>query len=766
MTTGAQYVTIVNYLRKGKDGEPGKDGVTVRVSPDTLVFRTNDKGEIDNSSLSQSAQIKVYQGDKDITASCVFTDDNAVFVNSSGYVMIKAQTDGSVGVVKFSSVTTAATVDGHKIPNTAGYANLSIPCMTNGKTYKAQVRFAVDGGSFWGGLSSTSSGLEANYTSLSNRVGELDTTSEALVKKVGTLEVTSDRISAKVNQTEVRDRNLIPNSYVRLGSNKYGICERKVRLEKSKCYALTVWGKISPAVSLREGTLSAFVYKTDENGVWTWMKQVDINTVEDSKSTVKFDDVPSDGEYNFAAFPYPRQENGGLVYLRCAQLEEIPSSEDDATSWSAANSDPTVYGNILPQLSTGNGWTLATGSEITVGGYSVDGHSLNVLHLKANSVAVGATLKNITTGSDKSYTLSFFAKGSGAFQTLFTPNCLFAVDDTEATSTASDGSFATDRQLTSEWKRYSVTYTAGGTNTSLLIQLKQGGEMWLAGVKLEPYGRMTDYADRNISVDDIKATGIDIYNKRIDVTANQFNIYNNVGERTFSVDADGMVTMNYIALGGMFNKNGVHITSLSQFNNLFTAEKDPLTQQWLAFPVVAKMYGIYYLDEAIGLSVEGLPLRLHLPSAYVDADGYFYGDVYNSEGKLDRTKLQQIRAMVGNTVLIYNDSSEDVEVECMSPYFEDVWVKVTTKVATSGTQQATPSQGVLSPDVSEGLEKPTTNGSINPDERYAGRRRNNLVCNLTGSNHRFISLTCVCEVGSRGWENIYWLGNYGQGFDT
>lgn len=560
---GALYVTIVNYLRKGKDGKDGEDGVVVRITPDTLVFATDDNGEIKSSSLSQKAQIKVYKGSKDITASCTFADKNAVFVNCQGYVSKSVVGGGAVGLVQFSAINTAATVDGHKIPSTAGYANISIPCTLDGKTYTAQVKFTVDGGSFWGGLSSTSKGLEANYTSISGEIDSLYTANGSLTKRVGTLEVTSDRISAKVNQTEVRDRNLIPNSYVNQGSGIYGFCKRKIRLEKGKSYAMSIWGRIDSTLSARGGSMRAHVYKENSSGTWTYTQYVDLTSTTDSKAETKWTHAGETGEYQFAVFPYPRKDDGGgKCFLQCAQIEKIEDLTNGyGTAWSANNDDAVALGNILPDIRS-SAWTFGNGAAIAPDKVEIDGRSLDVVvgvSSSSSDLDVMGLGKVLTLGRGSVYTMSFWAQGRGSFNSYLyndsSNGCSWAMRDDGSWSEYIDGAVLPDRTLSNEWKRYSVTFSVD-TDVAvgfIPVRLRKNGMVAIAGLKLEPYGRATEYTNRAITTEEMLATGIDIFNKKVIVTADKFEVRNNLGNTTAKVNADGVFeTSDIVCKGGKF----------------------------------------------------------------------------------------------------------------------------------------------------------------------------------------------------------------------
>lgn len=560
---GALYVTTINYLRKGKDGKDGEDGVVVRITPDTLVFATDGNGEIKNSSLSQKAQIKVYKGSKDITASCTFADKNAVFVNCQGFVSKNVVGGGAVGLVQFSAINTAATVDGHKIPSTAGYANISIPCTLDGKTYTAQVKFTVDGGSFWGGLSSTSKGLEANYTSISGRMDDAEAANGTLTERVGTLEVTSDRISAKVNQTEVRDRNLIPNSYVNQGSGIYGFCKRKIRLEKGKSYAMSIWGRIDSTLSARGGSMRAYVYKENSSGTWTYTQYVDLTSTTDSKAETKWTHAGETGEYQFAVFPYPRKDDGGgKCFLQCAQIEKIEDLTNGyGTAWSANNDDAVALGNILPDIRS-SAWTFGNGAAIAPDKIEIEGRSLDVVVGVSSSSAeldVMGLGKVLTLGRGSVYTMSFWAQGRGSFNSYLyddsSNGCSWAMRDDGSWSEYIDGAVLPDRTLSNEWKRYSVTFSVD-TDVAvgfIPVRLRKNGMIAIAGLKLEPYGRATEYTNRAITTEEMLATGIDIFNKKVIVTADKFEVRNNLGNTTAKVNADGVFeTSDIVCKGGKF----------------------------------------------------------------------------------------------------------------------------------------------------------------------------------------------------------------------
>ncbi len=601
--------------------------------------------------------------------------------------------------------------------------------------------------------------------SITEAMSEATEAANGAVESISEIKQTVDGISLKVTQTEVRDRNIIANSYLNLASTLYGFAVRDFTLEAGKTYTLSAKGKVKTG-----GELRIFVYREDSAGTWTWSKYLSIMAEEESRASVTFADVPETGTYHVTCYSYP-QTSGVAVFVRYIQLEE----GKEATAWSMNANDPAVNGNLLPDIngnipdSSDSAWVM-DGVDKTEGAKLPDGGTYTIYHKKNTGTEAEymAYVEDgcIDIGNGTSYTLSFWAKGTGKITSRISSSVLSVLtcDGTEG----DDAEFT----LSSDWKRFWATFSTnrddeGNDTTFTVIEAAAGAEVWATGFKLEPYGRCTAYSADGVTTDALLGTGIDITNRKIEVTADQFTIQNNQGEQTFDVNADGLVTMNHIAIGGMINKFPVDITA-GNFDTLFDSEQELVTQTWIAKPKISQFYGIYYFTASTGKSPSGTPLTLNMPSAYVNPDGNFTGDVFDEDGNLSVALLRSVRALVGNTVQIYNDSADDICVTGMSPYFEDVWVtstasKVVTKSAASGT---TPSSGGVASDATSGLEKSSDTGDINPDQRYAGRKRNEMTVTLKGGKHQFVSLQCVCEVGSMGWENIYWLVNYGQGLNT
>lgn len=420
-------------------------------------------------------------------------------------------------------------------------------------------------------------------------------TRESEIKSVRSeIKQSADAISLKVEQTAEKDRNLLSNSYFQIGSDIWGVCQRKVMLEKGKSYALTVWGKIDSMMSVTTANglikivpnthkMRAHIWTANTSGTWTYDQYAEIDTANKTGyATVKFNDVPATGEYSFAIFPDEEinETNGKyLFYATCAQIEEIPSIEADGTAWSLGKKDPAIYGNLLPRL---GGWTFGTGCALRPNEAEVEGHRLDIAGGANQSDTAGLDiirLDGITLASGETYTLSFWARGKGSFQTyLFNGGirvCSYAVRDDGESSGLKDGSIEPQRALTTDWKRYSVTFsvkTSGAANI-IPVRLAKGGSVNICGVKLEPFGRLTDFTDQNVTVEELEATGIDIRGRKITATADTFEVKNNNGKTTAKVNADGVFeTTDIKCHGGTFeNINATDMTATGGTYNNITA---------------------------------------------------------------------------------------------------------------------------------------------------------------------------------------------------
>lgn len=94
----------------------------------------------------------------------------------------------------------------------------------------------------------------------------------------------------------------------------------------------------------------------------------------------------------------------------------------------------------------------------------------------------------------------------------------------------------------------SVYHTQEDVKDTLVpVQLSAGGEVWVAGVKLEKSYRATEYTERTLTAGQLLPVGIDIEARRIIATADNFVIRNREGKTTTAITADGQLTAGILA---------------------------------------------------------------------------------------------------------------------------------------------------------------------------------------------------------------------------
>ncbi|MDK0668824.1 phage tail spike protein [Clostridium perfringens] len=173
--------------------------------------------------------------------------------------------------------------------------------------------------------------------------------------------------------------------------------------------------------------------------------------------------------------------------------------------------------NLLPNTKDFKGWSLGRGTILdqTYNGCKVfyckfNGSGFTDLQLTAC----------ITPEPNKTYTLSFWAKGSSDMDSYFYPDAVKEGINSQGKKTvASDGSINT--KLSSSWKRYWITWTTkdnvSGTKHILVSRLQGSSEkeVYVCGVKLEEGNKATDWTPAPEDVDKLVADKVQIVDSKI-----------------------------------------------------------------------------------------------------------------------------------------------------------------------------------------------------------------------------------------------------------
>ena len=242
----------------------------------------------------------------------------------------------------------------------------------------------------------------------------------------------------------------------------------------------------------------------------------------------------------------------------------IEGTAEDFVCWSASPDDyDYIGGNLLDNTRTfakaGN-LTRMDASVVTNESYN---NGCSVIYANAASKYIEMAQWSVSSiiKKDEDYMFSFMAKGFGSIDAYMWSgsNLSIFAEDSERDTTTSNADGGRRFSLTSEWKRYWVHWRSEGTGIPnyVLIRCLQGSKAWVTMPKLEVGATPTDWIEgKSGFVEDsgiaakLLRTGLDIENGKITATADKFEVRNNSGKVTASVNKDGVLEVGSGVFGG------------------------------------------------------------------------------------------------------------------------------------------------------------------------------------------------------------------------
>ena len=508
-------VATANYAL-GKQGTDGKDAVEITVSPNALVFDTDDNGLV-ASGTSQSATVTCKRGGKDVTITSV---------KITGQTNCQATVSGNTVTINSVDMQ-SVTVDGETATVSKTSGSVQVTVTVDGVTYPKTIPFSVNVARYTGGIDANNKKLKTRYTELTNNGSITDLTeykSEILQN--------AREISLHVMEKNVGRRNLLVGSAfrkqgegcnIRKGVDADGIAivggyegtnvvkitavhdgyrgvwwhggvndSRNVKIKRNTKYTLSVWVKVASASGLtvypeliynqsetggtneRDGAVStvSYNYPTLKAGEWQLFTK-----------TVQTDDKHDYAECNFWANTSDNSSTVDVLFCR-PMLEE----GEEYNGWTLSEQDyDYVGGNLLDGTAT----LAETGNAEHVEGTVTKngmGESASVLALLVptertyvDTLQWSTASMGIKAGED--YVFSFYARASssttaGKIECYLYPNGgdVFTEDSEGAMHMAGDGSLQYGIVPTSQWKRYWVHWRPiqGNPGHVLIRLLRQG----------------------------------------------------------------------------------------------------------------------------------------------------------------------------------------------------------------------------------------------------------------------------------------------------
>ena len=366
--------------------------------------------------------------------------------------------------------------------------------------------------------------------------------------------------------------------YLYDGSTLMGGCTQRVPVIGD---AVDVYTKVHAEITAAEGEIGLLSTKvtTVTDSVTGLEKEVETNTAEIKSAKGQISSTASQVS-SLGTRVSTVEQTASSLKTTVQGIQGDVSTLEQTTSKISLKVDSIWPDNIFPDGSFENGGLANRNlSNCTV---SIDtsshihgGKSLKIQCVTGNSwVYVGRAQIPVVSG--KVYTIvmwiratSTFTESGGATGAYFSKN-----DQLELA-----GFTAFQPQFTSSWTRKAYKVTAPSGSNYLVLRLGTAGQTTSRTLYFDSImvfeGDLTGSLPSGFvegKHDGELATGIDVINKKITVTSDQFVIQNNDGEVTASVDADGVLKIG----SGEFSGYMKTVPQVDPNNNSVTVTRDVL----------------------------------------------------------------------------------------------------------------------------------------------------------------------------------------------
>ena len=197
----------------GADGEQGESALEIIVTPETLVFDTNDYGVVPPET-SKQASISCYRNGVKVT--------NVSYLKSAEENCLASVSESnSSATVTISRITSQEVADtsgnSSTISNTSGYATIQVWDKDTNLYHRVQVKFMVNVAKFTGQMVNTNKQFSKTLREVGNSVNDKMDKSE-LTEFKAEINQTAREISLSVSEKSIGRRNMLVGSACR----KYG----------------------------------------------------------------------------------------------------------------------------------------------------------------------------------------------------------------------------------------------------------------------------------------------------------------------------------------------------------------------------------------------------------------------------------------------------------------------------------------------------------------------------------------------------------------
>lgn len=358
---------------------------------------------------------------------------------------------------------------------------------------------------------SIESTVSSHTTNISNLTGKVESNTKnisSITQKANSIESTVSNITGTLDKTSEPRRNLISGSYLRRVTKKYGGAPLTTNIVKGKKYTFSFNGYCTQELLNKGWWLEGFVYRRG----WKFSRSTAIKSISPTTTSLTFTAEYS-GEILIDFYPYKNDmqpemstTNTDFIVVNWCQLEE----GEVVTPWTLAEGESEVKENLisddLESLIEPTGGNANKFAELISKGCVLDdGTIYDCVHSKYTATTdYYDSLKVmgfLSTKFGETYTLSFYAKGSGQITSYLYPDAVYGWINSDGSLTLAQngndaaGDGASNIQLTDKWTLYVITWTTKATAQRNLIisRLLPNTDCYIAAPKLEIGGQATRY---------------------------------------------------------------------------------------------------------------------------------------------------------------------------------------------------------------------------------------------------------------------------------
>lgn len=435
-------------------GEQGESALEIIVTPETLVFDTDDSGLVP-SGTSKQASISCYR--------------NGVKVENISYKILEEKNcsasvseSNSSATVTISKITSQDVADdtgkySSTISNTSGYATIQVWDKDTNLYHRVQVKFMVNVAKFTGQMVNTNKRFSLQHEELVNDVKDKVGSSE-LMRFKGEITQTARKISLSVSEKSIARRNLLVGSAFLREDNHVEINEARIEMntgyQGTNCirisddttdgktrYPGAFWdgsqgGKSVRITKGKKYVISCWYYTNDTNGHLSLEAlYTDKQTNAERKGAPKYLSAGSlvpkpnqwqlfttvidatDAEYDYIAFnfyEYCSVESGLIKAYICRPMVE---EGDTYNGWTLSQNDYDIIGANLID----NSRTLDVGGNVLEvnGQKALVGDAYELTYIGSDDYNTFYRIKGSTFQLGVDYTISFEVGGDAEYMGVY-----------------------------------------------------------------------------------------------------------------------------------------------------------------------------------------------------------------------------------------------------------------------------------------------------------------------------------------------------------